>query len=242
MSKCIDLTGQKFNYWYVLKRVENSKDGRARWLCRCKCGKEKIVDGKSLRSGHSKSCGCYKSKVISKIKSKDLTNKRFGLLVAIEKIEGLKSGSNNVWKCKCDCGNFTQVSSNHLLQGNVQSCGCVKSRGEQVIAKLLLQNNIPFSREKEFKTCVFKESGYPAKFDFYVNDSYLIEYDGEQHYSHHNSGWSNENNLIKNQTHDMIKNEWCKSNNITLIRIPYTHLQNLCIEDLVPETSKYKIE
>ena len=36
-----------------------------------------------------------------------------------------------------------------------------------------------------------------------------------------------------------IKNQWCKDNNIPLIRIPYTHLNNLCIEDLILETSKF---
>jgi hypothetical protein len=39
----------------------------------------------------------------------------------------------------------------------------------------------------------------------------------------------------------MIKNQWCKENNIPLIRIPYTHLKDLSIEDLILETSKFKI-
>ena len=60
MSKLIDLTNQTFNYWTVLKRAENTSDGKAQWLCRCKCGNQKIVLGKSLRNGHSKSCGCFK--------------------------------------------------------------------------------------------------------------------------------------------------------------------------------------
>ena len=33
MSKMIDLTGQTFGYWQVIERGENSKSGRARWLC-----------------------------------------------------------------------------------------------------------------------------------------------------------------------------------------------------------------
>jgi len=39
----------------------------------------------------------------------------------------------------------------------------------------------------------------------------------------------------------MIKNQWCKENNIPLIRIPYTHLQDLCLEDLQLETSQFII-
>lgn len=71
-------------------------------------------------------------------------------------------------------------------------------------------------------------------FDFYVNNSYLIEYDGIQHYD--------ENTIFDYEythKHDLIKSEWCKNNNITLIRIPYTHYDNLTIDDLIPETSNF---
>jgi hypothetical protein len=36
-----------------------------------------------------------------------------------------------------------------------------------------------------------------------------------------------------------MKNQWCLDNNILLIRIPYTHYNDLCLEDLLPETSKF---
>lgn len=241
MSKIINLIGQDFGYWHVLERAENTKDGRAQWLCQCKCGNKKILSGKVLRNGHSKSCGCYKTEVISQIKSKDLTGQRFGRLTAIEKVEGLKKNSNNVWRCICDCGQETLVATTHLLQGNTTSCGCRKSKGEELISKILTDNNIPYIQEKEFKTCKFN-SGYYAKFDFYVNNQYLIEFDGEQHFTHHNSGWSNENNLKNIQQRDNIKNQWCRDNNIPLIRIPYWHLKDLCIEDLLLKTSKFRIE
>lgn len=241
MSKIINLIGQDFGYWHVLERAENTKDGRAQWLCQCKCGNKKILSGKVLRNGHSKSCGCYKTEVISQIKSKNLTGQRFGRLTAIEKVEGLKKNSNNVWRCICDCGQETLVATTHLLQGNTTSCGCRKSKGEELISKILTDNNIPYIQEKEFKTCKFN-SGYYARFDFYVNNQYLIEFDGEQHFIHHNSGWSNENNLKNIQQRDNIKNQWCRDNNIPLIRIPYWHLKNLCIEDLLLKTSKFRIE
>ena len=38
---------------------------------------------------------------------------------------------------------------------------------------------------------------------------------------------------------DNIKNEWCKKQGITLIRIPYTHLEKISIEDLL-ENSQFK--
>lgn len=58
MSEVVDITGQKFNRLLVIKRVENNEHGESRWLCRCTCGKEKIVVGRYLKSNHTQSCGC----------------------------------------------------------------------------------------------------------------------------------------------------------------------------------------
>lgn len=53
----IDLTGQRFIRLLVIGTAE-SKDRRAWWKCRCDCGTELTVQGKALRRGHTKSCGC----------------------------------------------------------------------------------------------------------------------------------------------------------------------------------------
>lgn len=42
----------------VTERAENTKHGGTRWVCRCDCGKVTIADGKALKSGNTKSCGC----------------------------------------------------------------------------------------------------------------------------------------------------------------------------------------
>lgn len=41
--------------------------------------------------------------------------------------------------------------------------------------------NIPFETEKTFKTCKFFDTNALARFDFYIDNKYLIEYDGETH-------------------------------------------------------------
>ncbi len=53
----IDISGEKFGRWTVLERAQHSSSD-AYWRCRCECGKESSVQGKSLRRGDSKSCGC----------------------------------------------------------------------------------------------------------------------------------------------------------------------------------------
>lgn len=57
----------------------------------------------------------------------DLTNRRFGKLVAIKRIENNKQGKSQ-WLCICDCGEETCVVGNNLLSGGTCSCGCSKHK------------------------------------------------------------------------------------------------------------------
>lgn len=54
-----NLTGKKFNQLTVLKYVRSDKYYNSYWSCMCDCGNEIIVTAGRLRSGHTKSCGCY---------------------------------------------------------------------------------------------------------------------------------------------------------------------------------------
>lgn len=49
----------------VVERVNNNKRYCACWLCKCSCENQTqiIVDGRSLRSGRTKSCGCLKKEI-----------------------------------------------------------------------------------------------------------------------------------------------------------------------------------
>lgn len=103
-----------------------------------------------------------------------------------------------------------------------------------------MQNDIPFETQKTFSTCRFPDTNALAKFDFYVNNQYLIEFDGIQHFEYKNdTGWNNKENFEKTQYRDNYKNQWCKNNGISLIRIPYYILNNLTIKDLLKEESKW---
>ena len=111
------------------------------------------------------------------------------------------------------------------------SCGCLKmSRGEYKIADLLKSYNIPFTREQTFETCINPKTNRKLRFDFFVNNSYLIEYNGNQHYQKE-AGW--DETLEEIQYRDNIKIEWAKNNNIPLIIIPYTKYDTLDIDDLL---------
>ena len=241
-----DLIGITFTYLTVIDGPIK-KNNRKYWKCQCKCGKIKEVREDGLKSGRTKSCGCYKNEIFVQNNKKrqtiNLTNKRFGKLIAIEPTEKRTSDGRVIWKCKCDCGNIKEVSSHTLTQGEIISCGCITSLGELIIENLLIQNKIPFEKQKTFNDCRFPDTNYLARFDFYVKNKYLIEYDGEQHFyfDTRKNSWNTKLNYEKTKKHDEFKNQWCKENNIPLIRIPYTHKNKICLEDLLLESSIYKI-
>jgi len=60
-SVLVDLTGKRFGRWAVIAlHPERSRGGQAMWACRCRCGTWRVVPGYNLRSGASRSCGCYR--------------------------------------------------------------------------------------------------------------------------------------------------------------------------------------
>ena len=239
MGKFQDLTGQTFGYWTVIEKDSSLKSKQTYWICKCKCGKIKSVRADVLKR-NNQSCGCA-TKERMKNQTMDLTRQRFGMLIVLNQVkrEDVKT-KDSFWLCHCDCGNICTVQASNLKSGATKSCGCNhKSFGEQKIAQLLNGNSIPFEIEKTFSSCRFAETNYFARFDFYVNNQYLIEFDGKQHFT--SDGWDGEIGLQRNQEHDAYKNQWCKDNNIPLIRIPYTHYEDLCLEDLLLEISKFII-
>lgn len=65
--RLIDLTGQKFHRLTVLRRSENNTNGgKPKWVCRCECGNVTEVGGCELKSGTTKSCGCWNKEVARK--------------------------------------------------------------------------------------------------------------------------------------------------------------------------------
>jgi G:T-mismatch repair DNA endonuclease (very short patch repair protein) len=140
--KFTDLTGEKFGYFTVLYQVarpDHLFNSQHRfWLCRCRCGKKKVIDGNALQTGHTKSCGCLKAE-IGKIKQDqlDYSGQQFGNWTIIN-----RDPSNLIkWiaECSCPAKNRSSVYASDLISGKSLSCGCVfnvyrTSRFEQDVA------------------------------------------------------------------------------------------------------------
>ena len=95
---------------------------------------------------------------------------------------------------------------------------CSGSKGEKKVSEWLTAHNIQYISQKSFEDC---KDVYPLPFDFYLPDyNTCIEYDGKQHYEPVEY-FGGKDSLEYTQKHDAIKTEYCRTNNISLLRIPY---------------------
>lgn len=144
---------------------------------------------------------------------------------------------NNTTKIKCQCENG---HINYIAPGNLKAgkwCSkCNQSHGEVAIKKWLEDNNIIFIEQYSFDNLIDESN---LLFDFAIFNKNnklecLLEFDGEQHYRP--MRFRNKQKCLskfnKTKLHDNMKNEYCKKNNIKLIRIScfdvdYRRLKNL---------------
>jgi len=119
-----DLTGHRFGRLVVISEAGNRDNhGHISWNCVCDCGGNRVVSGIKLRMGVVVSCGC--------INGFDLTGKVFGRLTVLG-LSGSHSGAR-FWKCRCVCGNESEVETNKLTSSSTRSCGClVADRAREV--------------------------------------------------------------------------------------------------------------
>jgi very-short-patch-repair endonuclease len=127
--------------------------------------------------------------------------------------------SKNKVKIICpEHGIFKQSPNHHLRGEGCPNCINTISKGEKIILNHLIKNKIVYIHQHKFDDCKFKNK---LSFDFYLPEKNIcIEYDGKQHYKMPKS-WGGEEKLKLTQKRDQIKNEYCKNNNIRLIRIKY---------------------
>lgn len=247
--------GTVLNGFTILEDLP-SLNGKARVKAICPlCGKEFIGYPKTIKNGDCKSCGCLK-KVVG-TKNLEITHQKpnskkmyykgtfINNFYIEEDIPTPPNSEKRSWvKARCPlCKELFEVRVRALKNGNTTSCGCRKiSKGENKISAILDKENIIYAKEYSFADL---KNQKPLRFDFGIFNNenkllYLIEYDGIQHFDELDVKWSNADSLLLNQYRDKLKNEYCKKNNIPLIRIPYTHLKDICLEDLLLESTTFR--
>lgn len=246
--KTSDITGKRFGSLVAIQQTKKvGKKGNRYWICRCDCGNEFEVSIGQLTAGVRTQCeACRKGISFDNyledngnftVKNADLTGMRFGHLTVIEKLDRKTTNGYYYWRCKCDCGNDNyEIDAVRLVAGEVNSCRCnnSKSRGEYQIQQILIDNHILFKCEYSFSDL---RNILPYRYDFAIFNENgqlqrLIEFDGEQHFKS-GSGWNTKENFERTQKSDKEKNEYALSHNIPLVRIPYTKLNSISLEDLL---------
>jgi hypothetical protein len=113
-----ELTGQKFGRLTVIKRsYPNDRYNHANWLCKCNCGKEKIIKGDCLTRGITKSCGCFRRE-----KAKSL-GKRVKLDLGIASMHQRFYAYKSQAKFKGLIFELTEEQFHKITQKNCYYCG-----------------------------------------------------------------------------------------------------------------------
>lgn len=229
LSDFIDKSNKVHNYKYdyiLIKNIKNIKQ-KIKIICPEHGVFEQRIDG------HINGIGCKKCADESYIigvekfieKSNNIHRNKYDYSLVY------KNYINQHSKIKIICPNhgiFEQNASNHT-SGN--GCPvCKESKGEKIIRYYLEDNNIKYIYQKIFKDCIYKKYLF---YDFYLSDlNICIEYDGEHHFEPINYfGGLTIFNEVKIK--DQIKNEYCKNNNIHLIRISFKdNINNILNQEL----------
>ena len=242
-----DLVGQTFNRLTVVKLSDKKKGTTYLWECECSCGNKDIVYATTYQLTHNKkkSCGCLHTAQRSAL-GKSKKKHSIGDVIGHYKLladTGKRIDGKVVWLCECLlCGRDKEIASYNMRYNgkDMPLCDCEEthSRGENKIIQIFNDNNIYYQREYSFED--LKSNGKKLRFDFRLEDGTLIEYDGIQHYQMKNTGFGEDTNEIVRR--DTLKNKYCLANHLTLIRIPYTHFEDLSLQDLLPDTSTFIVK
>lgn len=207
------IEGKEFGNWTVLYRTENFTNNRhPRYVCQCKCSKIKVVSKDNLIRGRSKSCGnCSKIELNNNDK----------------RLKHNMSENSKIIKTKTA---LMVNDKNYKPKKNEKKDNWLKmaSKSEKIIFETLEHYGVDFIPHY----MIILDNGHRVFFDFLINDKYIIEFDGEQHFRESLYG-----NLEKTHNKDLMKNQYCFKNNIPLIRIPHNIEWNY--KDLFPETTRF---
>ena len=151
-------------------------------------------------------------------------------------------------ECECENGHYYNCNFWNFVHQSVRCDQCkMKSKGETRINDDFLYYGINFIHEATFPDC--KYIGL-LKFDFVIYDDvqpvFAVEYDGEQHFQPSRFGSQTKEEAQKAfeelKIRDNIKNEYCKNNNIPLVRVSYTIKFNEIFDYIKSELeNKYSI-
>lgn len=135
-------------------------------------------------------------------------------------LEGIVNIGTDRIKLSCPHNHVYETTFNNFKSGR-RCPQCNQSKGENAIINILAKYDIKNNPQHIFDDCKFYRV---LPFDFYLpNYNIAIEYDGEFHYNM----LMGFDEFVNGKIRDTIKTNYCKENNIQLIRIPYWEFDNI---------------
>ena len=181
-TNALDLNGMQFGELTVIRKMECSRGGATRWLCRCSCGEDYIVLGSLLVTGRRTRCSGNKHQ--KNYAYTDITGQRFDRLVALYPSRRNDKSGSVVWRCRCDCGKELDVLYNTLVHTKQRSCGCQKKEHSQKLqtylthvagtsVEMLKSKRIPKDNTTGYKGVYLIREKYVAKIVFQKKQYFL---------------------------------------------------------------------
>lgn len=140
-------------------------------------------------------------------------------------IEILSFSKNNLVNCKCGCGN-TFISNLNLIKNGktrCEKCSNRISKYQYLTNKYLDEIGVKYINEYRFSDC---RNILPLPFDIKVSkENKVIEIDGKQHEIPVDL-FGGRDGFVNRKRNDEIKTDYCKNNNIELLRISYREFKN----------------
>ena len=126
----------------------------------------------------------------------------------------------------CECGNHYYAIKDQIISKTPKyrcpTCSKAISNGEIAVRDWLKSHKIKFIHQYKFEDCKSKRA---LPFDFYLPQKNIcIEFDGAFHF--YKQKFVTEEQFEDQKKRDKIKDEYCLTHNIKLIRIPFWFLYN----------------
>ena len=215
IKKCVEAHGNKYDYSRVIFKNKTSK-------ITIGCPMHKWFKQKAYN--HMNGANCRKCTGNIKSSNDEFIKKAIkvhGHKYEYSKVVYKNAHAKVIIFCKKHKKYFEKMARQHLMGRGCPFCG--ESTGETKIRSILEGKKIKYIKEKTFDDCKNKAS---LMFDFYLPEhNSIIEYDGIQHFKPIGF-FGGENGYKSLLVRDNIKNEYCRENNIHILRIPYTEKNN----------------
>jgi len=199
MSMFINLIGKRFGRLVVIKRVENDIYNKIRYLCKCDCGKEKIILRNSLTSKRTISCGCFQKE---RAKLTNTTHKSTG------------SPVYTVWQNMIQrCGNYRNKQYKDYGKRKIKVCNRWSNKNPKGFENFLEDMGFPPTKKHQIDR-INNNHGYYKENCHWVlskennrnkRNNHLLKYNNKEQCI---TNWSEETGINKKTIKSRIERGW----------------------------------